>query len=64
MRIDADKLLTQRAIVGATGSVDIAVHATELLDVSLSGSGKVRYSGNPHQVRKAITGAGTLEAHP
>jgi hypothetical protein len=46
--------------VTVTGSGDATVHATEELDASVTGSGDVRYSGNPPQVRKNVTGSGDI----
>jgi hypothetical protein len=44
----------------ATGDAD--VHATEKLNVSVRGSGEVRYAGTPKKVEKEIKGSGSIEA--
>jgi hypothetical protein len=46
--------------VTVTGSGDAAVRATEQLDASVTGSGDVRYSGNPLKVKKNVTGSGDI----
>ncbi len=55
-----DKLLARSATVTLNGSGTIAVYASESLDATLRGSGTIRYSGNPSQVNKSITGSGTI----
>jgi len=61
-RIDATHVQAQRATVALSGSGEIAVNASELLDVQISGAGTVRYAGTPREVRKSISGSGRLEA--
>jgi autotransporter translocation and assembly factor TamB len=46
--------------VTVTGSGNATIRATEELDASVTGSGDVRYSGNPPQVRKNVTGSGDI----
>jgi hypothetical protein len=55
----AESLESRVARLGVTGSGAARVHATETLDVTISGSGSVEYSGSP-QVRQSVTGAGRL----
>jgi hypothetical protein len=43
-----------------TGSGNIYVFASQSLDASIVGSGTIRYSGNPAQVNKSITGSGSI----
>lgn len=45
-----------------TGSGRIAVHATNTLQASVSGSGAIMYSGNPGHVTRSITGSGAITA--
>jgi hypothetical protein len=61
--IDAKELKAQNVTIEVSGSGDLDVYATDVLDVSISGSGKVRYYGHPRDVKKSISGSGTLEPH-
>lgn len=56
--IRAAELEARRVKVEIVGSGDALVWAVESLDVSVAGSGDVRYLGEP-QVRKALSGPGT-----
>ena len=46
--------------VTVTGSGNAMVHATDQLNANVTGSGDIRYSGNPAQVRKNIIGSGDV----
>jgi hypothetical protein len=54
-------LAAKNVQVSVTGSGDVAVRATEQLDAKVTGSGNVRYSGNPPQVRHRVTGSGAID---
>jgi len=56
----AGELDAKNVRVAVTGSGDAAVRATEQLDASVTGSGNVRYSGNPTQVGRNVTGSGDI----
>ena len=43
-----------------SGSGRIAVHPTNTLQASVSGSGAIMYSGNPAHVTRSITGSGAI----
>ncbi len=58
--IDAAKLKSLSVEVSITGSGSASVYATESLDVNITGSGSVLYSGEPAEVKKNITGSGTI----
>ncbi len=58
--IYCDQLLARSATVSLNGSGTISVYASESLDASLRGSGTIRYSGNPSQVNKSVTGSGNI----
>ena len=58
--VDCHQLKARSANVTLTGSGDINVNATESLNASIVGSGNIRYEGNPAQVKKSITGSGTI----
>ena len=53
-------LTAKRVHVTVTGSGNANVLATEELDASVTGSGDVRYSGNPPKVEKNVTGSGNI----
>jgi hypothetical protein len=56
----AGDLAAKNVHVAVTGSGDATVRATEQLDASVTGSGNVRYSGKPPQVRHHVTGSGDI----
>lgn len=53
-------LAARDAAVSIAGSGDTVVNASENLSASISGSGDVRYVGNPKNVQKSISGAGQV----
>jgi hypothetical protein len=55
-----DGLKVKSATITLNGSGNITAYASESLDATLRGSGTIRYSGNPAQVNKSITGSGTI----
>jgi len=57
----AGDLQSREAIVAASASGRATVHATEKLDVSISGSGDVSYYGDP-ALTQSITASGTLKS--
>jgi hypothetical protein len=59
-RYQADQLIgkTVKVVISGSGSAD--VHATEALDIHLSGSGTLTYSGNPQRVTQEISGSGKV----
>jgi len=61
-RLDAESLLTERAELSLTGASRAEVNVTDTLKVSITGAGKVVYSGNPRTVEKSITGAGSIKS--
>jgi len=60
--LNAKGLSAQMANVSISGASSADVTATESLDVSISGAGAVTYGGNPKQVNKDISGAGSIKA--
>jgi hypothetical protein len=58
--LDADELTTGSVTFKIEGIGGGSVHATEFLDATVEGVGKIRYKGNP-EVEKAITGIGLVE---
>jgi hypothetical protein len=59
-KIDAHDLRASTATVKVTGAAGVDVYATDELNVTVSGAGRVAYSGNP-MVTKKVTGAGQVQ---
>jgi hypothetical protein len=59
-RLDAGSLQTKTAEISSTGASHAEVAVSDSLKVSITGAGKVIYSGNPPIVEKHITGAGSI----
>ena len=60
--IDAHELRSARADVNLSGAGQAEVYASEQLDVTISGVGRVTYSGQPKIINKNISGIGTVSA--
>lgn len=58
-KIDAHNLRADTAEVKVTGAAGVEVYAANQLDVTVSGAGRVIYSGNP-KVSKHVSGAGEV----
>jgi hypothetical protein len=58
-KIDAHDLRASTAAVKVTGAAGVDVYATDELDVTVSGAGRVIYSGNP-KITKKVSGAGQV----
>jgi hypothetical protein len=61
--LEANDLHTRTAEVSTTGAADAEVNVSDSLKVSITGAGKVTYSGNPPKVEKHIAGAGSIRHH-
>lgn len=61
-KLMAEGLKTKRAQLSATGASKADIFVSETLKVSITGAGKVTYSGNPKTVEPHITGAGSVRA--
>jgi hypothetical protein len=59
--VDAEDLVSRVSRVDISGSGDVEVHATVSLDAAISGSGWIRYSGDPRVVSD-VSGSGTVAA--
>ena len=59
-KIDTGGLRAERAKVSVTGAAHVDVYASQQLDVTVSGVGKVTYGGNPPVVNKSVSGFGTV----
>jgi Putative auto-transporter adhesin, head GIN domain len=56
----AESLQTKSAALSLTGAADARVNVSDTLKASITGAGKVEYSGNPAHVERQITGAGKI----
>ena len=59
--LEADSLQTKTAEISSTGASHAEVAVSESLRVSITGAGKVIYSGNPANVEKHVSGAGKIQ---
>ena len=59
-KLEADSLQTKTAEISSTGASKANVAVSESLKVSITGAGKVDYSGNPATVEKHVSGAGSI----
>ncbi|MDP9187187.1 MAG: DUF2807 domain-containing protein [Verrucomicrobiota bacterium] len=59
-RLEAESLQTKTAEISSTGASHAEVAVSDTLKVSITGAGKVIYSGNPPTIEKHITGAGSI----
>ena len=59
-KLAADALQTKTAEISSTGASHAEVNASDTLKVSITGAGKVIYSGNPPHIEKSISGAGSI----
>ena len=59
-KLKAESLQTKVAEISSTGASHAEVAVSETLKVSITGAGKVIYSGNPPTVEKHVSGAGSI----
>jgi hypothetical protein len=59
-KLDAQSLQTKIAEISSTGASKAEVAVSETLKVSITGAGKVEYSGTPATIQKSISGAGSI----
>lgn len=59
-QLAAERLQTKTAEISTTGAGDADVAVSDTLKVVITGAGKVTYSGNPPNIKKQITGAGSI----
>jgi hypothetical protein len=60
-RLSAEALKAEDVELSVTGAGKAHVAAANSLKASITGAGKVTYSGNPRVLKKEITGAGSIE---
>jgi hypothetical protein len=59
-KLKAGSLQTKTAELSTTGAANADIAVSDTLKVSITGAGKVTYSGNPPTIEKHITGAGSV----
>ena len=57
---DAARLNARTARIEISGSGSATVNASDRVDVHVSGSGSVRYLGNPSSVNQHVRGSGSI----
>ena len=62
--MDLSKLVVGDATIVVTGAGHMSSHVTGTLVAEINGAGEIEYGGNPIQVDKRITGAGSIEPIP
>lgn len=60
--VKTDQLVARKVTAEITGSGDILVQATQSLNATISGSGRLMYTGSPVDLKKSVTGSGSIEA--
>lgn len=61
--IDALDLLAEIAEIRISGSGDAEVHASKEIEARVSGSGSIRYKGNPDKVNQHSSGSGRIRKY-
>ena len=59
-RYQAEQLSSKTVKINMSGSGTATVHASEVLDIHLTGSGTLTYTGDPKRVTQQISGSGKL----
>ncbi len=59
--LSAGNLQTANVNVEVVGSGDVSVNASNSLKAKVSGSGDIRYTGNPKNILKSTSGSGDIE---
>ena len=59
-KLNAESLQTKKTEISSTGASQAEVAVSDALKVSITGAGKVIYSGNPSTVERHISGAGSI----
>ena len=57
----AESLQAKTIEMSVTGAGDARVNVNDTLKVSITGAGKVEYTGNPAHIEREITGAGSIK---
>jgi hypothetical protein len=59
-KLDAEDFIVENAEVRISGSGSARVHATKELNSRISGSGSIKYAGNPDKVYNKSSGSGSI----
>ena len=59
-RINGEQLKANSVEVSIDGSGSASVYASEQLDATIEGSGRIRYSGNPADINQNVNGSGGI----
>lgn len=59
--IKAFALQTKELFCSIAGSGDVEMSVSDKIDVDIAGSGKIRYKGNPTEIKKHIAGSGSIK---
>lgn len=59
--IDAAEFKNEECQVKISGAGQADVYSTEKLDINVSGAAKVRYRGNPGQIKQDVSGAASVK---
>ena len=59
-RFEAEQLRSKTVKVDMSGSGIASVYASDVLDIQMSGSGTLTYTGDPKQLTQQISGSGKL----
>lgn len=60
-KIDAEALTVREADVSISGAGSMVLTVTDALDAGISGTGSVRYYGDPQNVNARVSGAGSVK---
>ncbi len=60
--VRAAELIAQEVDLEMNGAGDARVHAAKSLKAEVNGAGSVRYSGKPSDVRREVSGVGSVQA--
>lgn len=58
--VHADQIAAERASVGISGSGNVDLAVSQSLDARITGSGDVRYRGDPPEIKQNVTGSGKV----
>jgi hypothetical protein len=59
-QLELSNLRAQDVAAEISGSGDVTVYASRSLDATVSGSGSIRYAGDPAQVNRNVSGSGSI----
>ena len=59
-KIEGEELKSETSKISISGAGKVTIHAEKELDVSIAGSGKVYYKGNPEISNARVSGSGNV----